>query len=66
MKPISKKLVVDELGHPKEVIISWQDYQEIEQMLGLDLDEAAREDLREARLDRMNGREDAFVDLDDI
>lgn len=51
MLSIQKKLVVDERGQPQEVIISWEQYQQIIEMLGLDLDDAAIADLREARRD---------------
>jgi PHD/YefM family antitoxin component YafN of YafNO toxin-antitoxin module len=52
---IQKKLVVDERGRPLEVIISWAQYQQIIEMLGLDLDEATIADLRKARRDRQAG-----------
>ena len=63
---IQKKLVVDERGRPQEVIISWAQYQQIIEMLGLDLDEATIGDLREARQDRIAEKRDAYVALDAI
>ncbi len=63
---IHRKLVVDERGLPTEVIIPWQEYREIEELLGLDLDAAACDDLKKARQDREAGKEDAFVDLESI
>jgi PHD/YefM family antitoxin component YafN of YafNO toxin-antitoxin module len=63
---IQKKLVVDERGRPQEVIISWAQYQQIIEMLGLDLDEATIADLREARQDRIAEKRDAYVALDAI
>lgn len=63
MLSIQKKLVVDERGQPQEVIISWEQYQQIIEMLGLDLDDAAIADLREARWDRIAEKRDAYVAL---
>ncbi|NEP80452.1 MAG: hypothetical protein F6K39_21155 [Okeania sp. SIO3B3] len=33
---IHKKVVVDDAGEPQEVIIPWSEFQQIEEMLGLD------------------------------
>lgn len=66
MLTIHKKLVVDEEGHPQEVMISWAQYQQISEMLGLDLDEEAVEDLRQARQDRATKKRDAYVNLDAV
>jgi PHD/YefM family antitoxin component YafN of YafNO toxin-antitoxin module len=63
MLSIQKKLVVDERGQPQEVIISWEQYQQIIEILGLDLDDAAIADLREARRDRIAEKRDAYVAL---
>lgn len=63
---IHRKLVVDEQGLPTEVIIPWKEYRAIEELLGLDLDAAARDDLKKARQDRESGKEEAFVDLESI
>ena len=64
MRKIPRKLVVDEHGNPVEVIIPWEEFQEIEEALGLDLDDAAIADLRQARQDRAAHNADAFLDLD--
>ena len=64
MLTIQKKLFVDEHGQPQEVLISRQQYQQISEMLGLDLDEEAMEDLRQARRDRAMRNPDAYVKLD--
>jgi PHD/YefM family antitoxin component YafN of YafNO toxin-antitoxin module len=64
MITIKKKVVVDEQGQPQEVIISWQQYQEISDMLGLDLDEESIADLHQARRDRATHNWDAYVTLD--
>ena len=63
---IQRKIVVDEAGKPQEVIISWKDYQEVAEILGLDLDEEAIEDLRQGRKDREAGIEGAYLDLEAI
>ncbi len=66
MLTIEKKLVVNEAGEPQEVIITWAQYQEIVEMLGLDLDEEAVGDLRQAQRDRARGNRDAYVALESI
>lgn len=66
MLTIHKKYIVDEQGHPTEVVISYQDFLEIEELLGLDLDDEAVTDLQTARRDRETGNTSAYVDLDAI
>ncbi len=66
MMHINKRYIVDERGNPKEVVILLEDYRKIEEMLGLDLDDEAVKQLREARKDRESGNKDAYVDLDAI
>ena len=56
----------DEDGKPKEVIIPLEEFLLIEELLGLDLDKAAIEDLQQARQDRESGKKDAYVDLESI
>jgi len=63
---IDKKIVVDEQGLPQEVIISWKQYKEIEEILGLDLDERAAGDLRKAIEDRPAENTESYVSLDAI
>ena len=63
MMNIHKKIVVDEQGEPQEVIIPWDEFQEIAEILGLDLDSEALDDLRQAREDREIGNQDAYIDL---
>ena len=64
MMNIHKKIVVDEQGNPQEVIIPWNEFQEIAEILGLDLDSEALEDLSQARKDREIGKHEAYIDLD--
>ena len=66
IRKIPKKLVVDDRGMPMEVIIPWKAFREIEELLGLDLDAAACDDLKTARKDREERNKEAFVDLDSI
>jgi hypothetical protein len=63
---INKRYIVDEHGDPKEVVILLEDYRKIEELLGLDLDDEAVKQLREARRDRETGNKDAYVELDSI
>lgn len=63
---INKRYIVDEHGNPKEVVILLEDYRKIEELLGLDLDDEAVKQLREARKDRESCNKDAYVDLDSI
>jgi hypothetical protein len=51
MTAIRKRIVVDEQGRPREVIISWAQFQELSEALGLDLDTRAKMDLRATRRD---------------
>ena len=66
MAKIKKKFIVDEQGNPKEVILLLEDFQKIEELLGLDLDDEAINDLRKARSDRETGNKNAYVDLHTI
>lgn len=60
MITIHKKYVIDDQGNPKEVIIPFEDFQMIEELLGLDLDQEAIEDIRQARQDREEGNKEAY------
>lgn len=66
MISIHKKIVIDECGNPYEVIIPWAQFQEISEILGLDLDSEALEDLRQARKDRESDKQGAYISLDSI
>jgi len=61
---IRKEYIVDEAGTPTKVVLPLADFRLIEAMLGLDLDEEALADLKQASHDRKNSLEDAFIDLD--
>ena len=66
MLEIHKKTFFDEDGKPREVLIPWEEYQAIEEALGLDLSARETEELRRARQDRETGKPDAYVDLEDL
>jgi PHD/YefM family antitoxin component YafN of YafNO toxin-antitoxin module len=66
MTAIRKKIVVDERGNPREVIIPWAQFQEMSEALGLDLDEKAKADLRRARRDWSRGNAKAFRPLSEL
>jgi PHD/YefM family antitoxin component YafN of YafNO toxin-antitoxin module len=63
MNAIRKKIVVDERGKPQEVIISWSQFRELSEALGLDLDEKAKLDLRTTRRDLKRRKSNAFRPL---
>jgi hypothetical protein len=66
MLTVHKKIVIDKKGKTTEVIIPWKEFKEIEELLGLDFDRNALEDIKQAKMDRMKGKKDAYVDLDAI
>jgi PHD/YefM family antitoxin component YafN of YafNO toxin-antitoxin module len=66
MIKIHKKVVVDKNGNPTEVIIPWNEYNEMEELLGLDLDKSAIEDLKQAQKDRTSRKKAAYLELDTI
>ena len=66
MNAIHPKIFVDEEGTPKEVLISWEEYHNLVETLGLDLDEESQKDLIEAKKDLETGNWDAFVDIDEL
>ena len=60
MRVIQKKIVVGARGKPTEVIISWAQFCELSEALGLDLDRNAKADLRAARRDLKRRNAAAF------
>ena len=63
MLAIRKKIVVDQRGNPREVIISWAQFQEMSEALGLDLDTKAKTDLRATLRDWKKGNSAVFKPL---
>ena len=61
MSAVRKKIIVDDRGNPEGVIISWAQFCEMSEALGLDLDKKAKADLRAARRDLKRGRKSAFI-----
>jgi PHD/YefM family antitoxin component YafN of YafNO toxin-antitoxin module len=66
MTAIQKKIVVDEHGKPQEVIISWAQFCELSEALGLDLDATEQAELSEALDDSRAGRREAFTPLEEL
>ena len=66
MNAIHPKIFVDEKGMPREVLLSWEEYQDLVETLGLDLDEESQKDLIEAKKDLETGNWDAFVGIDEL
>ena len=66
MNHIPVKKAVDESGEPKEVIIPWKNYREIEEIIGLDLNKKAIDDLQIALRDRASGKKNAYVALESV
>ena len=63
---INKKYIVDEKGNPKEVIIPIEHFRKMVELLGWDLDDETVQQLREAKMDREKGNNEAYTDLDSI
>ena len=66
MLTIHKKYIVNDQGQPTDVVVSYQEFLQIEELLGLDLDDDAVADLTRARQDREAGNRDAYVALDEL
>ena len=66
MIKVHKKMIVNMYGNPTDVIIPWKEYVEIEEILGLDLDKNAINDLKQGKIDRASGKDTAYFDLDSI
>ncbi|MCD5411643.1 hypothetical protein M1N66_01775 [Thermodesulfovibrionales bacterium] len=66
MIALHKKIVVDEMGNPTEVIIPYEEFLELEEILGLDLENEVKEHLKQAKYDRETNKKEAYIDLDEI
>ena len=66
MLSIPRKYIVDDSGNRKEVIISYEDFRLIEELLGLDLEDEVVNVLKEASQDRAYKTEDTYINLDDL
>jgi PHD/YefM family antitoxin component YafN of YafNO toxin-antitoxin module len=66
MIAIHKKIVVDERGKPQSVLIPWEEFCELSEALGLDLDRRAKADLRATRRDLKRRKTTAFKTLSEL
>ncbi len=66
MISIRKKIVLDEYGNPTEVIIPYKEFLELEELLGLDLEDEVKEHLRQAKNERIISKENSYISLDEI
>ena len=66
MLSIPRKYIVDDAGNRKEVIIAYEDFRLIEELLGLDLEEDVVTILKEASRDRAYKAEETYIELDDL
>ena len=64
MTQLHPKMVLTTQGQPVEVILPWAEYQELVEILGLDLGSQAKADLIQARQDREQGNLEAYLDLE--
>lgn len=63
---ITRKLVLDENGKPSEVLIPYDQFVELAETCGLDLDAEEQKGLREALTDSKAGNKDAFVPASEV
>lgn len=63
---LSYQTVRDQDGIPTAALIPWNEFVELMESSGLDLPEAAREELREALRDSDSGIRSSFVREDEI
>ena len=63
---ITKKIVLDERGNPSEVIIPYEQFVELSETYGWDLDETERKELKESFDDSVSGNRSAFVAASDV
>lgn len=63
---ITKKIVLDEKGSPSDVIIPYEQFVELSEIYGWDLDEEEQKDLTEALADSRARNRDAFVPASEV
>ena len=63
---ITHQTVLGEDGKPTAAIIPWDEFQELVEAQGKDLDDEERNELREALADSRAGNRDAFVPADEV
>ncbi len=64
MTQLHPKMVLTTQGQPIEVILPWSEYQDLVEILGLDLGSQAKADLIQARQDREQGNLEAYLDIE--
>ncbi|MEM7699626.1 MAG: hypothetical protein AAF236_14610 [Verrucomicrobiota bacterium] len=63
---INRRIVLDENGDPSEVLIPYDQFQELSERYGWDLDDVEEGELREAIADSKAGNREAFVPASDV
>jgi PHD/YefM family antitoxin component YafN of YafNO toxin-antitoxin module len=63
---ITHQTVIGDNGKPSAVIIPWDVFQKVREMLEGEPTPEEAEAMKEAEADRLNGNDDAFTDLDDL
>jgi hypothetical protein len=66
MLSIPRKYIVDDAGNRKEVIIAYDDFRLIEELLGLDFEDEVVAILKEASQDRAYKAKETYIKLDDL
>jgi hypothetical protein len=66
MNEIAKRIVTDAEGKPLEVVIAWNDYQDLAERMGWDLDDQEAADVHAAMSDWRKGDDSAFVSLESL
>lgn len=66
MLVLHKQVILDQDGKPQGVWIPWEEYLQIEESLGLDLDAETVQDLLQAKADRDAGDVSSYVGLDEL
>lgn len=63
---IIKKIILDETGTPSDVIIPYEQFVQLSETYGWDLDEEEQKDLSTALADSRAGNRDAFIPASDV
>lgn len=63
---ITHRKVTDEIGNPKEVVIPWEQFVELQEILGLDFSVEEEKELRAAKRDLEEKNWDAFCGTEEI
>ncbi len=63
---LQKSVRYDRGGKPLEVVIPYEEFVDFIETNGLDLTDDEKESIREAKADRISGRMENFVSLEDL